>query len=80
MINYEDMPLRGKISPTAWENTNGMRDYGESTRRYCRKHHKYLNPYKGWNEKPLYYKWQFLGIEPSKGKKPKTWKDYATVV
>jgi hypothetical protein len=76
-MNYEDMPLRGKISPKAWEFENtGRWEYGETTRRYKRKLHRHYNPYKDWWVGCLHNKWRYNGPSPSKGHKRKTWKDY----
>lgn len=75
---YDAMPLRGKISPGAWEELNlGHNCYGEGTRRYKRKLCRHRDPYKNWwSDYTIGLAWSYRGPHVTKGKKPKTWRDY----
>jgi len=79
---YNAMPLRGKISPIAWELEHyGRWNYTELTRRYGRKYHRHYDPYKGWwHDDTIGIAYKHLPKwwvnERSKGYKRKTWKDY----
>lgn len=74
---YDAMPLRGKISPGAWEMEHmGIDDWGESTRRHKRKLHRHYDPYNDWWSRPMSVGWSYKGKHISKGYKRKTWRDY----
>lgn len=76
-MNYEDMPLRGKISPLAWEFEHyGRWNFTELTNRNKRKLHRHYDPYNDWMTRPRCVAWSYKGPFISKGKKRKTWKDY----
>lgn len=75
---YDAMPLRGKIGPGWWELENlGYNDWGESCNRGKRKLCRHHDPYKDWwKDDTIGRGWHWMGHDLTKGKKPKTWRDY----
>ncbi|RZK45065.1 MAG: hypothetical protein EOO61_01460 [Hymenobacter sp.] len=73
---YDSMPLRGKTTFYGWLRHHNRKGWMDESRRYGRKHHRHYDLYKDWWSKPIYSKWEWRGVSPSKGHKRKTWKDY----
>jgi hypothetical protein len=73
---YDAMPLRGKSTFYGWLRHHNRSGWMDESRKYGRKHHRHHDLYADWWSKPIHAKWEWRGVSPSKGYRPKTWKDY----
>ena len=74
-MKYEDLPLRGKISINAWALENNECTWGETSRRHKRKLCRHQNDLGWWKSDVIGLNWKYTSYV-TKGRKPKTWKDY----